>query len=85
MAQIMPLSLVVIVATGLLVAGLSSLALIIFELRKAPEGYEDARGFHAVREGVLGAFPSISHRATRPSFRLCPVQVIALGNGGPIL
>ena len=43
-----------IVAAGLLVAGMSSLALVILELRKAPEGYEDARGFHAVRKGTVG-------------------------------
>jgi hypothetical protein len=40
-----------IVAAGLLVAG--SLALIIRELRKAPEGYEDKHGFHAVRSGRM--------------------------------
>jgi len=39
----------VIVAAGFFVAGMGSLALVIFELRKAPEGYEDERGFHAVR------------------------------------
>ena len=43
-----------IVAAGLLVAGMGSLALVTLELRKAPEGYEDERGFHAVRMGTLG-------------------------------
>jgi hypothetical protein len=69
MAQIMPLSLVMIVA-GALVAGLGSLELIILGLRKAPEGYEDKRGFQAVRKGALGTGSLVSHRAARPSFLL---------------
>jgi hypothetical protein len=48
MAQVMLELLVVIVSAGLLVAGMGSLALVILELRKAPEGYEDDHGFHAV-------------------------------------
>ena len=39
-----------IVAAGFLVAGVGSLALIIRELRKASEGYEDEHGFYTVRK-----------------------------------
>ena len=42
-----------IVAAGFLVAGVGSLALIIRELRKAPEGYEDEHGFYTVRKGAV--------------------------------
>jgi hypothetical protein len=42
-----------IVAVGFLVAGVGSLALIIRELRKAPEGYEDEHGFYTVRKKAV--------------------------------
>jgi hypothetical protein len=41
-----------ILAARLVVAGVGSLALIIRQLRKAPEGYEDQLGFHFVRSAV---------------------------------
>ncbi len=42
-----------IVAASFLVAAAGSLALIIRELRKAPEGYEDEHGLHTVRKRVV--------------------------------
>ena len=40
-------------AAGLFIAGVGSLALIIRELRKAPEGYEGERGFYTVHKGAV--------------------------------
>jgi hypothetical protein len=59
-----------IVAAGFLVAGVGcSLALIIRELRKAPEGYEDEHGFYTVRKGAVkyGVFDSMKAGRTRSS------------------
>ena len=67
-----------IVAAGLLVTGMGSLALVILALHKAPEGYEDERGFHAVRKGVIGyrvSAPKIFRsvcRNRRWHRRICP-------------
>ncbi len=44
-----------ILAASLLVFGVSSLALIARELRKAPEGYEDEHGLHIVSRGTVGS------------------------------
>lgn len=56
-----------IVAAALLLAGAGSLALIARELRKAPEGYEDDRGFHTstrVRAGRLKQKVAVEPTAT---------------------
>jgi len=39
-----------IVAAALILAGAGSLALTAWELRKAPEGFEDDHGFHIVHQ-----------------------------------
>jgi hypothetical protein len=61
-----------IVAAGLLVAGMGSLALIIRELRNAPEGYEDdEHGFYTVRKGAVeyGLPDSTTKKARRTRSR----------------
>jgi hypothetical protein len=60
MAQILLDFKIMLVTAGLIVAGIGSLALILRELRKAPEGYEDEHCFRivskkAVRSGVPGS------------------------------
>lgn len=49
-----------IVALGLLGFSFASAGAILFELRNAPEGYEDHSGFHLVRKAAnrreIGAF-----------------------------
>jgi hypothetical protein len=55
-----------ILAAGLLMVGVSSLALIARELRKAPEGYEDEHGFQIVSRGTAGSGVSKTRR-TRSS------------------
>ncbi len=62
--------LVMFIAASFFVAGVGcSLALIIRELRKAPEGYEDEQGFHTVDNGAVkyGVPDSMKARRTRSS------------------
>ena len=65
-----------IVAAGLLIAGMGSLALVILELRKAPEGYEDERGFHTVRKGTMRyGVPGSMIQHTRKALSFCRLAI----------
>jgi hypothetical protein len=70
-----------ILAAGILVFGVSSLALIARELRKAPEGYEDEHGFRIVSRGTAGSGVSRSvttkTRGTRSSRHRAMRHVLA--------
>ena len=73
---------VLVMIVGLLIAGMGSLALIILELRKAPEGYEDERGFHAVRKGTVGyGVPGSMIQNTSRAVSFCRLAI----NSGAIL
>jgi hypothetical protein len=58
----------IVFAAGLLVVGIGSLTLILRELRKAPEGYEDEHGFQIDRKRAVGrVFPgSMTTKARGP-------------------
>jgi hypothetical protein len=60
-----------IVAAGFFVAGVGCfLALIMQELRKAPEGYETEHGFYTVRKGAVKYGVPASMKARRTRSRL---------------
>ena len=65
-----------IVAASLFVAGMGSLGLVMLELRKAPEGYENERGFHAVRKGTVrsGVLDSMI-KNTRRAVSFCGLAI----------
>ncbi len=68
-----------IVAAGFFIAGVGcSLALIIRELRKAPQGYEDEHGFHTIRNGAVKYRVPDSMKARRTGSSLNPPMQRAL-------
>jgi hypothetical protein len=60
----------VIAAAALLLAGAGSLALVAWELRKAPEGHEDDNGFHTFHQDTGGQVKAKSGRWTNGDFCL---------------
>jgi hypothetical protein len=74
----------VIVAAGLLVAGMGSLAVVFLALHKAPHGYEDELGFHVVGK-VTVVYGVLSSVITNP-LRAVSLCRLAIGNNfGAIL
>jgi len=66
----------VIVAAGLFVAEMASLASVVFELRKAPEGYEDEHGFHAIRNHTVKyGVPGSMIKNTRRAVSFCGLAI----------
>ena len=64
-----------IAAAGFLVAGMGSVALVILELRKAPEGYEDEHGFHALRKAPVRCGVPGSMIKTRRAVSFCRLAI----------
>ena len=55
------------IATTLLLLSGVGLALVLRELRKAPEGYEDENGFHITSEPALDRPRKFVHTHPRPA------------------
>lgn len=49
---------------GLSLAAVSALGLVVYQLQKAPEGYEDDGGFHIIKRAA-GSKVTRAQRATR--------------------